>query len=408
MWQRCNRCKRQRICRSNLLKLLGGSVIAGALGVFAVIGFGILQAHTTFAFLQVLGSFCVCLHIFDDGTVTAIGRLGMCALKLDWCNYMLVSMKIRKVKDICGCTKTYVLTVRHVENLRPLQTLQFQVGANSWTLSLRRTEFLSFGMISEKLSRVKVAINISSDNLEVSPIRREIIRDIAAGGGFYMHDIISWKELLRAENRYVKNACLAMEIEITDGKFFVDLREKDELRPRLESLFRTTGMKPVSSPWASLWKSRDSGVIPKMKITKTEKSCDLGCLTTLELTVDNIENIRTLGSTPRTPSATIKIGKSTWTLEVTNYDADYVGLKLRADKEFDVRVVIQVRSDKTSVLCIRKVIMRHIEPDSDLCVDQLLLWSELIDPYNGFIMDAALKIEVELTNGLYILDHVSP
>ncbi|KAG4076216.1 hypothetical protein HA402_014765 [Bradysia odoriphaga] len=403
MLERCKKCERQRISRSNLFKLaviLGGSVVAL---VTALIGFGVLQAHTTFSILQVLGTFGLCSLIF--GTDTVIGRLGTLALKLDWCNYTLVSMKISKVKDTCGCTKRYLLTVRHIENLRSLQTVKFELGDNSWILALKRTEFLSFGMISEKLCKVKVAIIISSDNLEVSPIRREIVKDIAAGDGFSIKDFISWIELLRADNRYVKKACLTMEIEITDGKFFVDLCEKDELIPSLKSLFRTTDVKPVSSSWTSLWKSRNSGMIPKMKITKTEKSCNLGCLTKLELTVDNIENIRALGSIP---SKKIKIGKTTWTLEVSTYNADYVGFKLRADQECDVRMVIQVRSEKTSVLCIRKVIIRHIEANSDLCVDQLLLWSELINPDSAFVKDSALKIEVELTNGCYMRGHIRP
>lgn len=381
------------------LPLIGfgaGGVAAGSTAAAWQSSIGAVQAGSIFAILQSLGATGLGSLLFG-ATGTALGLLGTIAVKLDWCNDGEASVNIKKVKAACGCTTTFKVTVSHIDNLTSVQTEKFKLGDNSWILAVvKKSECLSIGLVGEQSCKVKAALNISSENPKILPIRKATIEDISDEDGFCMDDIITWNELLRAENGYVKKCCFTMEIDITDGKFFVDLCEKDEVKPKLESLFGKT----AKSSSSSSKKSSSLGMAPLMEISKTKKSCSDGCLTTMELTVNNVKNIRTLGSRPTVET---KIGKINWKLEVSSYDANYLGLKLRGDKECDVRIVIQIRSENASVDGIRKVIIRRVAPKVDLCVNQLLFWGDLRE----FMKDSALKIEVELTDAAYIRGHIS-
>lgn len=427
-------CSRPTVCSSNLWKLramFGGSVAAtGGLGVVALplIGFGAggvaagsaaaawqssigsVTAGSLFAILQTLGATGLGSLLFG-GTGTALGLLGTLAVKLDWCDERKTSMKIKKIKESCkdGCTTTYQLIVSHIENLQSHQSQElhqpqeFKLRDITWKLGLFKydSEYLGLDLVGNKSCKIKMVIRILSRNECVEPFRKEKLQDIEVFSGLRMNHLILWNELRRAENEFITNTSVAIEVEITDGIFFGDFCEVDEEKPRIESLLSATDTVKQSvfgKLAAKFGKSGDTELT--LKTTKMKKTCKDGCLTSLELTVANIDKLTDYVDL----SQKIKIRDKNWEVGVGRYRGDDICLDLVPNKSCNVRMVIQIRSESKHVNSVRKVIFRNVNANRQLRIDKLISWKKLLKPENGFIMNSAFKIEVEMTDGIYLQD----
>lgn len=118
-------------------------------------------------------------------------------------------------------------------------------------------------------------------------------------------------------------------------------------------------------------------------------SCDDGCMAKFRLTVSNIENLISV----RSPE--FKLGRIIWNLFVfKNYSG--LGIYFHGNKKCKTSVTVSLLSTNDHRKTIEQLQTQNIEAHGGLCVNNLILWDDLIKLENQFIQNNSITIEVEM------------
>lgn len=172
-------------------------------------------------------------------------------------------------------------------------------------------------------------------------------------------EFIQWGDLMRDENKYVRNDTIQLEIRIT-----------------------------VEDP-NSLNKSI-------LKCESIGKSCGRGSSATYRLTVTNVEKLMAVRS-----QQFIVRGLS-WTLSLYKHQKSTLGIRWTyessEDISYKIKMSIKLLSSTNGVDPIEKCVTDQLEPgeDGDLEKPDIISWDELLKPENGYVNNDSITLEVEL------------
>lgn len=245
-WAKCDECGRPEVCKSNLWKLRGllgagvlgmgllglaalpligfgaGGVVAGSIAASWQSSIGIVTAGSFFAILQSLGATGLGSLIF--GSIgTGIGLLSTLAVKLDWCDAKKASLRILKITNNSTDVRrtTLKLRVAHIQNLASPLTQQFKQADITWNVGVNTflsesEKFLSIDLNGDKTFTIDTMMVwlLTADD-QVKNVQRVNNQIAVANESVCINQIISWNELLRPENDFVKDGSVMLELEMT-------------------------------------------------------------------------------------------------------------------------------------------------------------------------------------------------
>lgn len=182
-----------------------------------------------------------------------------------------------------------------------------------------------------------------------------------AGFSFGIPVFIEWDKLFDEDNKYVKNDTIQLKIEIT---------------------------------------AEDPNGVNKsaLNFDCIDKSCDCGSLATFRLTIENVENLMTVHS----PKFILR--NLPWDFTVYKEQSSTLGVMMEAKKSSKkvlckVTMTVKLVSSKRNMAPIEKSITRPVQWPGNIEIPNVIAWDELLEPENGFIVDNATTLEVEIKAG---------
>lgn len=415
VWEKCDECKRTKVCEANLWKLRGlcglGVAGFGALGFAALplAGFGaggIIGGSAAAAWQSMIGSvtagslFAILTSLgagigplLFGSTAAAVSLLATLAIKLDWCDDKKAGLRILSINNECsdGCMSgSYQIRIAHINKLDFPLTQEFKQGDILWQVGVFKFHSpLSdcFGIKLVGNGQIKAVVRLYSGEQRVKRVQRVKSNSATETNEcLCIDDVISWNELINPDNQFIKDTAIIFEVDIIDAKCF-PYSPETFVRPKLRTLFSD---KPVKPKTGFFDKNK-----PTLKITNRYKTCKDGCVTVLQLTVNNIRNLNCFG---KCVTESFNQRKNKWELRVFKYmHSEYLSLQLIPSKSCKTKIVVQLQE-------IEKVIVQDVEANNTVRINDIIMWNELIDPRCGFVKGSSLTFEVEIIDGLYLQD----
>ncbi|XP_055297306.1 uncharacterized protein LOC129565945 isoform X2 [Sitodiplosis mosellana] len=266
--------------------------------------------------------------------------------------------------------KNFFLKIANISKLETIWSPEEMVHGIPWKIKVTKTT-------SEEEQRLGVYLccaitdkspdwsHVAAATFKLQPLsgnKSGITRGIepyvfdSSGIGYGNASFIKWSELLNAENNYVKDDTLTLDITI------------EAANPKNPS---------------------------KLLFATIEKSCVESCSSKYRLNVTNIDNLMAV------KSSQFKVRNLPWLFMV------YKDLS-------HLRVSLHCRSPSTEISCKLEVLLKLISSKKDvkpiepapqtavlknygvLTVGKIISWDELVKPENGFVNDNSIVMEVEV------------
>lgn len=245
MWNRCVNCSKPMVCESNLWKIraiMGGCVMerdAVSTATLSLLGFDSRElvqgstaaaiysnvsnilAESVFATLQSLEAIGLSTLLFGCESV-ALDILRSIASKLDWCNNVCnnnaeSALDFETIDGSCddGCMAKFRLTVSNIENLTSVRSPEFKLGRIIWNLFIfKNYPGLGIYLHGNKKCQTRMTVSLISMNEHTKTIEQIRTHNIEAHGGLCVDNLISWDELIKPENQFIRNNSITIEVEI--------------------------------------------------------------------------------------------------------------------------------------------------------------------------------------------------
>lgn len=135
-------------------------------------------------------------------------------------------MELEKVHQTCdmGCVTTLRFKVTNFQNLIAVRSPQFTIHNKAWYLTVKKTReknssdpklgiYLDSVDIIELKCKAKVSIKILSSKIEATTVEKTITEDF----DYFDLNVASLQDLERAENGFINNDSIRMEVQIKVG-----------------------------------------------------------------------------------------------------------------------------------------------------------------------------------------------
>lgn len=118
-------------------------------------------------------------------------------------------------------------------------------------------------------------------------------------------------------------------------------------------------------------------------------NCENGCMARFRLTVKNIENLISV----RSPE--FKLGSIMWSIIVFKNYPNF-GIYLHGNKPCNSKMAVQLISSHENMQTVQRQQNQNIRAHGGLCMNDFILWDELLKIENKFVQNHCITIEVEV------------